>query len=93
MRKIILLLIVLVSCSGNEFTTETAHFREVCLARGDAWMKMPETVNGQVTGPSCYGCMPNAKTHVCSLDEYETYGTGTVDTDASPGSVDDGSTV
>ena len=70
---IVCLALFLVSCASNEFTTEDANFREVCLTNGDGWMKMSETKEGQVTGPSCYGCMPDAKNHLCSLQDYEDF--------------------
>jgi|SRR3989344_5506352 len=69
----VMFLLVLVSCASNDFTTEDANFREACLTNGDGWMKMSQTTDGQITGPSCYGCMPNAKNHICSLSEYELY--------------------
>ena len=72
MRKIALILFFLVSCSDN-FTTQDADFRELCLTRGDDWMIMPETIDGRVTGSSCYGCMPNQRNHICKRDQYEAY--------------------
>ncbi len=71
--KKMLLLIFLISCSAESLTTEQTHYREICLTNGDSWMKMPETTDGQITGPSCYGCMPNVKNHLCSLKEYDAY--------------------
>ena len=71
--KKILLLLFLISCSTESLTTELANYREVCLTNGDGWMKMPETIDGQITGTSCYGCMPNVKNHLCSLKDYEAY--------------------
>lgn len=80
MKKAMIVLAVLgallVSCASDEFTTEDSSFREVCLTNGDPWMKMSETKEGRITGPSCYGCMPDANTHLCSLSEYDSFRSG-----------------
>jgi len=70
---LLVVLVLLVSCASEEFTSEDASFREECLTNGDGWMKMSETIDGQITGPSCYGCMPNAKNHFCYFSDYESY--------------------
>ena len=71
-----MLVVLLSACASKDFTTEDANFRETCLTNGDQWMKMSETTDGQITGPSCFGCMPNAKNHFCSLSDYESHRSG-----------------
>jgi len=66
-------LLILVACSTEQLSNEQAIFKEKCLADGNQWMKMSEMKEGTMTGPPCYGCMPDEKSHICSQAEYEAH--------------------
>ncbi len=66
-------LIILAACSTEQISNEQTIFKEKCLANGHQWMKMSEMKDGMMTGPPCYGCMPDEKTHLCTQEEYEAH--------------------
>jgi len=73
MKLTSLLLMGLLACSTEQISNEQSLFKEKCLANGHQWMKMSEIKDGMMTGPPCYGCMPDEKNHICTQEEYEAY--------------------
>jgi len=68
-----ILVLFVIACTQQELTQEQSSFRELCLTKGHQWMKMSEMEEGVLTGPACYGCMPDAKNHLCTQNDYEEY--------------------
>jgi len=66
-------LLILVACSKAPLTFEQQSFKELCSSKSHQWMKMSEMKEGTMTGPPCYGCMPDEKTHLCTQEEYEAH--------------------
>ncbi len=66
-----LILLILVSCTKQKLTSEQETYKNKCLIDGKQWMQMSEIKDGMVVGKSCYGCMVDAKNHVCNEKEYE----------------------
>lgn len=73
MKKTLLLFLLLIACAPDELTQEQATYREKCLADGNPWMLMSQVQDGQVVGPSCHGCMPDERHHICTLAEYDKF--------------------
>ena len=79
MKKIILFIILalslllIVSCTPK-ITESDSSFEKFCKEQGKEWMKMMPMTDGVLTEePSCYGCMINDNTHVCSKEKYISY--------------------
>jgi hypothetical protein len=73
MRLFLLALIILISCVPEQLTQEQQAYKDYCLSHDGAWMKMSELKDGHPTGNTCYGCMPDEKNHICTLEEYKTF--------------------
>ncbi len=70
---IVIGLFLLIACT-EQLTTEQQAYKEYCTSYSGAWMKMSELKEGQPTGKTCYGCMPDEKNHLCTQVEYEAFG-------------------
>ena len=70
---IVFLLLVVVACTS--FTPEQDAFQSACTSAfgPGAWMKMKSMKNGVSEGSSCWGCMVNMDTHVCSMEELKSF--------------------
>ncbi len=68
----ILLLAMLMACT-EQLTPEQQAYMEYCFSHNGAWMKMNELKDGKIIGPPCFGCMPDEKNHICTLEEYKTW--------------------
>lgn len=73
MKRLIAILLLLSGCAAETLTPAQQEFQQACLANNDPFMLMSEMKNGQVIGPSCHGCMPDERNHICSLDEYQRF--------------------
>jgi hypothetical protein len=73
MKTYALLLLMLVSCVTEQLTADEQAYKEYCAKNNGAWMKMSELKDGQPTGKTCYGCMPDEKNHICTQQEYEEF--------------------
>ncbi len=69
----IILVFVLFIGSCRTSTPEEVVFKNECLKTfgPGAWMKMREMKAGEFVGDSCWGCMVDMNTHVCSLEEFQ----------------------
>ena len=65
-----LVFLLLVACS-QPLTAEQEVYKSYCGETDGMWMKMAELHNGEPTGTSCYGCMPDEENHLCTQEEYE----------------------
>ena len=73
MKAYALLLLMLASCAAEQLTIEQQTYKDYCTSHNGAWMKMSELKEGQPTGKTCYGCMPDEKNHICTQQEYEEF--------------------
>ena len=49
-------------------------FERACYENNNSWMKMNPAIKGERTGDApCFGCMPEANTHICDEEEYYKY--------------------
>lgn len=64
---------LLAGCAPEQLTPDEAAYEQFCEQTNGAWMKMSEMKDGKVVGPSCYGCMPDDKNHLCTQQAYEAY--------------------
>jgi hypothetical protein len=71
--KYFLLFLLLLSACAEQLTPEEQSYKEYCASHKGAWMKMSELKDGQLTGKTCYGCMPDEKNHLCTQQEYEAF--------------------
>jgi hypothetical protein len=65
-------LLLLTACA-EQLTPEEQEYKEFCKQQKGAWMKMSELKEGNPTGKTCYGCMPDEKNHICTKEEYEEF--------------------
>jgi len=72
MKYILLCLVLLTACT-EQLTAEQQTYKEYCFSHSGGWMKMSELHDGKPTGNTCYGCMPDNKNHICTLEEYKTW--------------------
>lgn len=72
-RILALMFIILISCTSGQLTDKEQAYKGYCAEKGGAWMKMSELKDGQPTGKTCYGCMPDEKNHICTKEEYEEF--------------------
>jgi len=62
------------SGDASHLSEAQEQFEHVCKSEGKGWMKMAPRIDGVPTGgDACFGCMPNANTHICDLHEYKEY--------------------
>lgn len=73
MRLALVFLLLIAACAAETLTLEQAEFKKICAENNDPFMLMSETKNGQVVGPACYGCMPDERNHICTLEEYRRF--------------------
>jgi hypothetical protein len=71
--KFFSLAIILLTACTEQLTAEEQSYKEYCASHKGAWMKMSELKDGQPTGKTCYGCMPDEKNHLCTQQEYEAF--------------------
>jgi len=67
---VVLALFLLVACS-EPLTAEQEAYKSFCKETDGMWMKMAEMHEGEPTGRTCYGCMPDEENHLCTKEEYE----------------------
>ena len=80
MNKAILSLAILsaVFLAACEVPKSDSEFRQMCQANKHMWMLMEPMKDGQeMDSKDCLGCMPDAKNHICSKEEYIKYMEGT----------------
>ena len=72
MKKVfyIMMFVFLVAC-GKPLTVEEQEYKDFCKETDGMWMKMSELHDGEPTGKTCNGCMPDEKNHLCTKEEYE----------------------
>lgn len=73
MKKLLLLLLVAIVVVGGCATPSgLKRFASLCQEHGHQWMHMRPMSDGQFTSEEvCWGCMPDAKTHLCSEEDYQ----------------------
>ncbi|RJQ22101.1 hypothetical protein C4580_01350 [Candidatus Woesearchaeota archaeon] len=73
MKRVALLLLILAACAEEQLTSEQQEYKSLCDQDNNPWMLMNEMKDGKIIGPSCYGCMPNERNHICTREEYKTF--------------------
>ena len=73
MKTAVILALVLLAACAETLSAEQQEYKDYCQSHNGAWMKMSELKDGQPTGKTCYGCMPNEKNHICTQEEYEEF--------------------
>ena len=75
MKHVVLLFfIAVVVLSGCTTPSNLKDFESLCKEYGHMWMHMAPMMNGDIISKeACWGCMPDAKNHICDEKEYTSY--------------------